>query len=519
MAVGGDYMAMYRFAVPALPCLALLLAAALRSLLRSSRYGSARLRVAAAATVAFGVLGTLLHSTPLEALVFDVPPRMHGNYRGIQTERWHVARLTRIADALREPRALAVREHRHRRDRRARLVLGSRRARRPRARRSRDRAPGRRRARGGQRLRRPRPSRSVAAVREAADLLHVRPHAATDAARGDRGAGCVRSAGRRRLPAPVRLARGPRQRRSRLVQLPRAPPARPAGPLSALPGPNAVCAGPPRDRFDSRSRPVTCAASFTSRAFRRSDDDRPNPLRERIENTIRFLAVDAVERAGLRPPGRADGPRAPRLRALGPAPALRSRAIPDWPLRDRFVLSNGHASMLLYALLHLFGFDLSLDDLAALPRSSARRRPGHPEYGDTPGVEITTGPLGQGFAHGVGMALAGAHDARAASAAAATRARATTSSTASSSDGDLMEGISSEAARSPGHLGLGNLIYLYDDNQITIDGPHRDLASARTCAARFEAQRWHVQRVDGEDSAGLRRGARSRARARPSARR
>jgi transketolase len=127
-------------------------------------------------------------------------------------------------------------------------------------------------------------------------------------------------------------------------------------------------------------------------------------LRERIENTLRFLAVDAVQRANSGHPGAPMG-------LARPAFELWDRHLrfdpsdPHWPLRDRFVLSNGHASMLLYGLLHLFGFDLSLDDLMAF-RQLHSKTPGHPEYGDTPGVEMTTGPLGQGFGHGVGMALA-----------------------------------------------------------------------------------------------------------------
>jgi transketolase len=173
---------------------------------------------------------------------------------------------------------------------------------------------------------------------------------------------------------------------------------------------------------------------------------------------------------------------------------------PQWPLRDRFVLSNGHASMLLYALLHLFGFDLSLDEIESF-RKLGSRTPGHPEYGDTPGVELTTGPLGQGFAHGVGMALA------------ARMARARFGAEGEgpghhfvygiAGDGDLMEGISAEAGSLAGHLGLGNLIYLYDDNRITIDGP-TSLAFGEDVVGRFEAQRWHVQSVDGEDHRALR---------------
>jgi transketolase len=221
-------------------------------------------------------------------------------------------------------------------------------------------------------------------------------------------------------------------------------------------------------------------------------------LRERIENAIRFLAVDAVQRANSGHPGAPMG-------LARPAFELWDRHLrfdpsdPHWPLRDRFILSNGHASMLLYALLHLFGFDLSLEDLMAF-RQLDSKTPGHPEYGDTPGVEMTTGPLGQGFGHGVGMALA----------ARATRARFGSDDAGPghhyvygiAGDGDLMEGISSEAGSLAGHLGLGNLIYLYDDNRITIDGP-TSIAFSEDVAQRFEAQRWHVQSADGEDCEAL----------------
>jgi len=222
-------------------------------------------------------------------------------------------------------------------------------------------------------------------------------------------------------------------------------------------------------------------------------------LRDRIANTIRFLAVDAVQRANSGHPGAPMG-------LAGPAFQLWDRhlrfdpADPDWPLRDRFVLSNGHASMLLYALLHLYGYDLDAEEIANF-RKLGSKTPGHPEYGDTPGVEVTTGPLGQGFAHGVGMALA----------ARVTRARFGADHAggpgnhhvyAICGDGDLMEGISYEAASLAGHLGLGNLVYLYDDNRITIDGP-TSISFSEDVARRFEAQRWHVQSVDGEDGEGL----------------
>ena len=222
-------------------------------------------------------------------------------------------------------------------------------------------------------------------------------------------------------------------------------------------------------------------------------------LRERIENTLRFLAVDAVERAGCGHPGAPMGLARPAFE-LWDGHLRFDPGDPAWALRDRFVLSNGHASMLLYGLLHLFGFDLPLDEIARF-RQLGSRTPGHPEYGETPGVELTTGPLGQGFAHGVGMALAGR----------LARARFGAAGEGPGqhfvygivSDGDLMEGVSAEAGSLAGHLGLGHLVYLYDDNRITIDGP-TSFSFSEDVARRFEAQRWHVQAVDGADVPGLR---------------
>jgi transketolase len=225
----------------------------------------------------------------------------------------------------------------------------------------------------------------------------------------------------------------------------------------------------------------------------------PDPqLRQRIEDTVRFLAVDAVERAGCGHPGAPMG-LARAAVEIWDAHLRFDPSDPRWPLRDRFVLSNGHASMLLYALLHLYGYDLSMEDIVDF-RQLGSRTPGHPEYGDTPGVELTTGPLGQGFAHGVGMALAGR----------LTRARFGADGEGPGhhfvygivSDGDLMEGVSAEAGSLAGHLGLGNLIYLYDDNQITIDGP-TSISFSEDVAKRFEAQRWHVQSADGDDAAAV----------------
>jgi len=222
-------------------------------------------------------------------------------------------------------------------------------------------------------------------------------------------------------------------------------------------------------------------------------------LRERIENTIRFLAVDAVEKASSGHPGAPMGLARAALE-LWDAHLRFDPSDPGWLQRDRFILSNGHASMLLYSLLHLYGFELSLEDLRSF-RSLGSKTPGHPEYGDTPGVELTTGPLGQGFAHGVGMALA----------ARMTRARFGREGSGPGhhfvygivSDGDLMEGISAESASLAGHLGLGNLIYLYDDNGITIDGP-TSLSFSEDVAKRFEASGWHLQSVDGQDWLALR---------------
>jgi transketolase len=222
-------------------------------------------------------------------------------------------------------------------------------------------------------------------------------------------------------------------------------------------------------------------------------------LRERITNTIRFLAVDAVERARSGHPGTP-------MALAAPAFALWDRHLrfdptdPSWPLRDRFVLSAGHASMLLYALLHLYGFDLSLDEIVNF-RQLDSQTPGHPERGHTAGVETTTGPLGQGFANGVGMALA----------ARLARSRFGRDGAGPGhhcvygivSDGDLMEGISAEAASLAGHWGLGNLVYLYDDNRITIDGSTA-LSFSEDVSRRFEAQGWHVQQLeDGQDSEAL----------------
>jgi transketolase len=212
-------------------------------------------------------------------------------------------------------------------------------------------------------------------------------------------------------------------------------------------------------------------------------------------NTIRVLSAECVERANSGHPGMPMGA-APMAYVLWTKFLKHNPRHPAWFNRDRFVLSAGHGSMLLYSLLHLTGYDLPLSELFNF-RQWESKTPGHPEYGLTPGVETTTGPLGQGFANGVGMAIAERY-------LAATFNRPGYEiinhfTYAIVSDGDLMEGISHEAASLAGHLGLGKLIYLYDDNHISIEGS-TDLAFTETRTLRFEAYGWHVQQVeDGND--------------------
>ncbi len=212
-------------------------------------------------------------------------------------------------------------------------------------------------------------------------------------------------------------------------------------------------------------------------------------------NTLRFLSADGVEQAKSGHPGLPMGA-APMAYAIWTRHLRHNPANPGWPERDRFILSGGHGSMLLYSLLHLTGYELSLEELKRF-RQWGSLTPGHPEYGLTPGVETTTGPLGQGFANGVGMAMAEAHLAK-------TFNRPGYEIIdhyvyAIVTDGDLMEGVASEAASIAGHLKLGKLIYLYDDNHISIEGS-TDLAFTEDRGRRFEAYGWQVQRVeDGLD--------------------
>ena len=212
-------------------------------------------------------------------------------------------------------------------------------------------------------------------------------------------------------------------------------------------------------------------------------------------NTLRFLATDAVQDANSGHPGLPLGA-APMAYIIWNRFLKHNPENPHWFDRDRFILSAGHGSALLYALLHMAGYDLSLDDIKNF-RQWGSKTPGHPEFGHTPGVETTTGPLGQGFANGVGMAMAEKFLADKFNRNGLNVINHFTYAIVS--DGDLMEGIASEAASMAGHLGLGKMIYLYDDNKITIDGS-TDLTFSEDVAKRFDAYGWHVQHVeDGND--------------------
>ncbi|MEO8847981.1 MAG: transketolase, partial [Casimicrobiaceae bacterium] len=228
-------------------------------------------------------------------------------------------------------------------------------------------------------------------------------------------------------------------------------------------------------------------------------DEARDALDVQCINLLRMLSIDAVQKANSGHPGLPLG-------AAAMAYVLWSRFLahnpgnPAWANRDRFVLSAGHGSALLYSLLHATGYALSLDDLKSF-RQWESKTPGHPERGVTPGVEVTTGPLGQGFANGVGMAMAEAHLA----------ARYNREGFAVIdhhtygivSDGDLMEGVAAEAASLAGHLQLGKLIYLYDDNRVTLSAG-TDITFSEDRAARFDAYGWHTQIVtDGNDLASI----------------
>jgi transketolase len=208
-------------------------------------------------------------------------------------------------------------------------------------------------------------------------------------------------------------------------------------------------------------------------------------------NTLRFLAVDAVEKANSGHPGAPLGD-SPTVYLLFHEFMRHNPAHSKWSNRDRFVLSNGHASAMLYGVLHLTGYKIGIEDLQQF-RQYGSITPGHPEFGDTDGVEVTTGPLGQGFAMGVGMGIAEKH-------LAAIYNRPGYNvvdhyTYVMCGDGDLMEGVSHEAASLAGTLGLGKLIYFYDDNSISLDGPTA-LSYTEDVTERFAAYHWHVQMVD-----------------------
>jgi transketolase len=216
-------------------------------------------------------------------------------------------------------------------------------------------------------------------------------------------------------------------------------------------------------------------------------------------NTLRFLAVDAVQKANSGHPGLPMGA-ASTAYTLWTQHLKFDSTSPDWPDRDRFVLSAGHGSMLLYGLLHMSGYDVSIDDLKNF-RQWGSNTAGHPEYGHTPGVETTTGPLGQGIAAAVGMAMAERHLAAKFNKPGFELVDHYT--WVLSGDGCLMEGISAEAASLAGHLGLGRLIVLWDDNRITIEGS-TDLTFTEDVCKRFEAHGWDVSAVeDGDDVESL----------------
>jgi transketolase len=212
-------------------------------------------------------------------------------------------------------------------------------------------------------------------------------------------------------------------------------------------------------------------------------------------NTLKALAMDAVQKANSGHPGMPMGMADIAVTLWGKFLKVDPDQ-PEWPDRDRFILSNGHGSMLLYSLLHLSGFPLSMDELKNF-RQWKYHTAGHPEIDHSLGIETTTGPLGQGFGTGVGMALAEAH----------LRARLGSDlvdhhTYGFVSDGDLMEGVSSETASLAGHFGLARLIYLYDDNDISIDGP-TDITFSEDVSKRFDSFGWHTQAVDGHDRAAV----------------
>src|SRR5512140_2937601 len=225
----------------------------------------------------------------------------------------------------------------------------------------------------------------------------------------------------------------------------------------------------------------------------------PADLDQLAINTIRFLSVDAIQKANSGHPGLPMGA-APMAYVLWTRFLRHNPANPHWWNRDRFILSAGHGSMLLYSLLHLTGYDLSLEQIEHF-RQWGSITPGHPERGITPGVETTTGPLGQGFANGVGLAMAEAYLAARYNQDGYPVIDHYTYSIVS--DGDLMEGVASEAASLAGHLRLGKLIYLYDQNHVTLSAG-TDITFTEDVRKRFDAYGWQTQVVkDGNDLAAL----------------
>ena len=222
-----------------------------------------------------------------------------------------------------------------------------------------------------------------------------------------------------------------------------------------------------------------------------------NKLDELCVNTIRTLAMDGVQKANSGHPGAPMG-LAPIAYVLWTKFLKHNPRNPHWSDRDRFVLSGGHASMLIYSLLHLTGYDLSLEELKQF-RQWESLTPGHPEYGLTPGVETTTGPLGQGISNSVGMAIAERWLAEYFNRPGYPIVDHYTYVTAG--DGDMMEGISGEAASLAGHLHLSRIILFYDDNHISIEG-NTDLAFSEDVRRRFQAYGWHVQSIGDDEELG-----------------
>ena len=229
-----------------------------------------------------------------------------------------------------------------------------------------------------------------------------------------------------------------------------------------------------------------------------------NEVEKKCINTIRFLAADAIEKAKSGHPGMPLGAAAAAF-TLWTKHLKHNPKNPEWPDRDRFILSSGHASMLLYALLHLTGYDLSLDDIKNF-RQWGSRTPGHPEYKHTAGVEVTTGPLGQGLANAVGMAIAEAHLAARFNCEGQPIVDHYTYVMAG--DGDMMEGVVAEVCALAGHLRLGKLIVLYDDNKVTLAGS-TGLSFTENIEMRFKSYGWQVQKVqDGNAVAAIDRAIR-----------